>query len=125
MVKKTIKDAVQKKSAPKLKIVRKDAWLEPYNDAIQGRYDYARRKMEELANGKTLKDFASGHLYFGLHRTPRQWVLREWAPNATEIYLGGECNGWKELPEYAFKRLGDSGNWELKLPAKALHHGDL
>ena len=125
MVKKTIKDAVQKKSAPKLKIVRKDAWLEPYNDAIQGRYDYARRKMEELANGKTLKDFASGHLYFGLHRTPRQWVLREWAPNATEIYLVGECNGWKELPEYAFKRLGDSGNWELKLPAKALHHGDL
>ena len=39
MAKKTIKDAVKKKSAPKLKIVRKDAWLEPYNDAIQGRYD--------------------------------------------------------------------------------------
>ena len=81
--------------------------------------------MNELAGKGTLSDFADGYLYFGLHRTPRQWVLREWAPNATEIYLIGTFNDWKELPEFAFKRIEGTGNWELKLSSKVLKHLDL
>ena len=73
-----------------LKIVKNDEWLSPYEQAIQGRHDHALYKMNELAGKGTLSDFADGYLYFGLHRTPRQWVLREWAPNATEIYLIGK-----------------------------------
>lgn len=108
-----------------LKIVKNDDWLSPYEQAIQGRHDHALYKMNELAGKGTLSDFADGYLYFGLHRTPRQWVLREWAPNATEIYLIGTFNDWKELPEFAFKRIEGTGNWELKLSSKVLKHLDL
>ena len=108
-----------------LKIVKNDEWLSPYEQAIRGRHDHALYKMNELAGKGTLSDFADGYLYFGLHRTPRQWVLREWAPNATEIYLIGTFNDWKELPEFAFKRIEGTGNWELKLSSKVLKHLDL
>lgn len=108
-----------------LKIVKNDEWLSSYEQAIQGRHDHALYKMNELAGKGTLSDFADGYLYFGLHRTPRQWVLREWAPNATEIYLIGTFNDWKELPEFAFKRIEGTGNWELELSSKVLKHLDL
>lgn len=108
-----------------LKIVKNDEWLSSYEQAIQGRHDHALYKMNELAGKGTLSDFADGYLYFGLHRTPRQWVLREWAPNATEIYLIGTFNDWKELPEFSFKRIEGTGNWELKLSSKVLKHLDL
>ncbi len=110
-----------------LKIVKNDSWLQPYEDAIQGRHNHALHKLGELTeNGKkTLSEFATGHLYFGLHKTARQWVFREWAPNATDIYLIGDFNNWKEDEHYRLKRVGNSGNWELKLPLRALKHLDL
>ena len=118
--KKTAKRAKAPK-APAVKhinLVKNDSWLEPYEAAIQGRHDYAVRKIAELTGGKNkLADFADGHLYYGLHRTPRQWVIREWAPNATAIYLIGDFNGWKEEAHYAFKRIEGTGNWELNRPS--------
>lgn len=119
--------AVKRVSRPRqLKIVRDDEWLQPFEAAIQGRHEHVNNKIADLTGGKgSLSDFADGHLYFGLHRTPRQWVLREWAPNATAIYLTGTFNQWQELPNYALKRIDENGTWELKLPAKALHHLDL
>ena len=53
-------------------LVRNDSWLEPFEDAIRGRHDHAVWKLNQLTRkGKTsLKDFASGHLYFGLHDLP-------------------------------------------------------
>ncbi len=121
---KSVKRAPQK--VAKLKIVKNDPWLEPYNDAIQGRHDYVLSKIDELTGGKqSLSDFADGHLYFGLHRTPRQWVLREWAPNATAIYLIGDFNDWQEKEKFKFEPIGSSGNWELKLPSSAMKHLDL
>lgn len=110
----------------RLKIVKNDPWLEPYNEAIQGRHDLVQRKIEELTGGKTtLSDFADGHLYFGLHKTSRQWVFREWAPNATKIYLIGDFNGWKESEKYRLYPIGDTGNWELKLSLRSMKHKDL
>ena len=118
-----------KKAAPAvnhIKLVKNDPWLEPFEEAIKGRHEYALHKLNQLTrNTGKLSDFADGHLYFGLHRTPRQWVLREWAPNATAIYMIGEFNGWKEDEAYALKRIPGTDNWELKLPAKALHHEQL
>lgn len=123
----TKKKAVKRVSRPRqLKIVRDDEWLQPFEAAIQGRHEHVNNKIADLTGGKgSLSDFADGHLYFDLHRTPRQWVLREWAPNATAIYLTGTFNQWQELPNYALKRIDENGTWELKLPAKALHHLDL
>ena len=119
--------AKKTKSVPLLKLIKNDPYLQDYAEAIQGRNQYAMSKISELTNkGKsTLSDFASGYLYFGLHKTEKGWVIREWAPNATEIYLVGDCNGWKEDAKYAFKRLRGTDNWELKLPASALKHCDL
>lgn len=108
-------------------LVKNDPWLEPYEDAIRGRHDHALWKLGQItANGKkALADFASGHLYFGLHKLAKGWVFREWAPNATEIYLIGDFNDWKETPRYKLKRIEGTGNWELRLSEKALKHGDL
>lgn len=109
-----------------LNLIKNDKWLEPYSNAIQGRYSHAREKMSELTDkGKqSLSSFASGHLYFGLHATADGWIFREWAPNATEIYLIGTFNDWKEENAYKLNRT-DFGNWEISLPASALKHGDL
>lgn len=108
-------------------IVKNDNWLKHYAEAIRGRHDHALYKLGQLTNGSNkLSDFADGHLYFGLHRIPRKgWVLREWAPTATAIYLIGDFNGWQEDEQYAFTKLEGTGNWELKLPARALKHLDL
>ncbi len=104
-------------------IVRNDPWLNPFESVIRERMDRARRKEAELSPD-SLADFALGHLYYGLHRLDKQWVFREWAPNATRIYLVGEFTGWKESPEWELKS-ADNGNWELILPADRLKHGDL
>jgi 1,4-alpha-glucan branching enzyme len=120
------KKKVEKKKA-RLALVKNDVWLEPFEEAINGRHQHALDKINELTNGgkMTLSDFASGYLYFGLHRTATGWVFREWAPNATEIYLIGEFSDWKELPQYKLKPVKNSGNWELKLRKNALRHGEL
>ncbi|MBR4650610.1 MAG: 1,4-alpha-glucan-branching enzyme, partial [Prevotella sp.] len=69
-------------------VVARDPWLEPFENAIRGRHDHAMWMADHLTNGgkQKLSDFATGYLYYGLHKTDKGWVLREWAPNATEIY---------------------------------------
>ena len=110
----------------KLKLILNDPWLEPFEGAINGRHQHALDKEKELTGkGKqTLSDFASGYLYFGLHRTDKGWTFREWAPNATDIYLMGDFNNWQEKKEYKLKRIKGTGNWEIKLKPNALKHGD-
>ena len=49
-------------------LVLNDSWLEPYSGIISDRIIVANKKEKELTGGKTLADFASGHLYFGLHK---------------------------------------------------------
>jgi len=111
----------------KLKLITNDSWLEPYQDAIEGRYNYFLKREKELTqnNKISLSEFASGYLYFGLHKTTREWIFREWAPGATSIYLIGDFNGWQEKEEYKLTRLDDKGIYEIHLPLTAIHHGDL
>ena len=108
-----------------MNIIKNDPWLEPYADAINGRHQHVVEKEKELVGKKTLSDFATGHMYFGLHRTDKGWTFREWAPNATEIYLVGDFNDWQEKPAFRMKRVRKTGNWEINLPEKAMKHGDL
>ena len=109
-----------------LNLVKNDPWLEPFAGAITGRHQHVLDKEAELTNkGKqTLSDFASGYLYFGLHRTDKGWTFREWAPNATHIYMVGTFNNWEEKAAYKLKKQ-KNGIWEINLPADAIHHGDL
>lgn len=110
------------KNVPQL--VRDDIWLKPFEEAIINRIESAKNKERELAGNSSLYEFASGYLYFGLHKTSDGWAMREWAPNATYIYLVGSFNNWEEQKKYAFQPVGH-GIWELKLEPDDLHHGDL
>ncbi|MBQ3190353.1 MAG: alpha amylase C-terminal domain-containing protein [Bacteroides sp] len=115
-------------TTPKLKLIENDPWLEPFSAAIEGRYQRVLDKELELTNGgkTSLTEFASGHMYFGLHRTRKGWVFREWAPNAKDIYLVGDFNEWQEKPQYRLHKVKRSnGVWELELKADEMKHGDL
>ncbi|MCM1111414.1 MAG: alpha amylase C-terminal domain-containing protein [Clostridium sp.] len=115
------------KKVKKLNIIKDDPWLEPFAEAIEGRHEDALRKEQELCSGAgSLDNFANAHNYFGMHRQPDgSWTFREWAPNATEIYLIGDFSNWQDMARYRLTRLdGNSGVWEINLPADALHHGD-
>lgn len=124
---KKVNNKVPAKRPRHLGIVKNDPYLEPYEDAIRGRHDHALWKVNDLTrNGRqSLSDFANGYDYYGLHRTTRGWVFREWAPNATDIYIVGDFNNWQESDAYRCKRIEDSGDWELRVPVKAMKHGDL
>ncbi|MGC3979486.1 MAG: alpha amylase C-terminal domain-containing protein [Paludibacteraceae bacterium] len=113
------------KNSKMLPLVKLDSWLEPFADAIQGRYDYFL-SMEKRLTGenKTLSDFATGYLYFGLHKQPQGWVFREWAPNAKAMFLIGDFNGWQKTPNYQLNRL-ENGVWELYLGDNAIRHEQL
>lgn len=106
-----------------LGIIRHDPWLKPYEEAIEGRHRHALEKEKELAGDASLTRFALGHLYYGLHKTESCWVFREWAPNATAIYLTGDFSDWKDLPEFRLSRTGDNGDWELAVPLNRIGHG--
>lgn len=108
-----------------LNIIKNDPWLEPFAEAIEGRHLHAIAKEKELVGKKSLPEFASGYLYYGLHFESPEWVFREWAPNAKEIYLIGDFSDWKPTARYKLKRLRGTDNWEIRLPKDALHHGNL
>jgi 1,4-alpha-glucan branching enzyme len=104
-------------------IVQEDPWLEPYSEIIRKRYEAAVFRKKQLSReSESLSAFASGYLYYGLHRTDTGWVFREWAPNADRISLIGDFNNWKEDSGYDLKPLTE-GNWELHLPENLLEHG--
>jgi len=108
------------------KLIRNDLWLKPYTHAIVGRHEHYLNKREELTRHTqgSLKEFANGYLYFGLHKEKDGWIFREWAPNATAMYLIGDFNGWQETENWALRK-NDDVVWEISLPKAALKHGDL
>lgn len=113
------------KSETLLPLIQSDPYLEPYADAIQGRYDYFLSVEKKLTGGsKRLSDIATGYLYFGLHRQQNGWVFREWAPNATAIYLIGDFNNWTKSDDYRLQSI-DNGVWEISLKENQLKHEQL
>ena len=111
-----------------LKLVKSDTYLRPYAEAIEGRYNYALKREKELTGGKKLSEWANGYMYFGLHKVEGEvskvesrklkvkskWVLREWAPNATAIYMIGDFNNWQKDEAYRLQPVGN-GVWEVML----------
>jgi 1,4-alpha-glucan branching enzyme len=104
--------------------IRADCLLKPFSPIIQRRQSKIMTMEQRLTGCRTtIADFASGYMYFGLHRNGADWIFREWAPNATSIYLIGDCNDWRQEQEYALQRISENGNWELRLHADKLEHG--
>ncbi len=111
---------------PNLAKLADDPWLDPYRDQIKHRADHIRYMEDRLTGGKiSLDEFANAHEYFGMHFRDGNWIFREWAPNATAIYLVGDFSNWEQLDKFALHYGDEPGVWEIELPAKALKHGDL
>lgn len=108
----------------KLKLIKNDPWLDPYAQIIEARHNAAILKKNALtaATGGSLSDFANAHKYFGLHRDARGWVFREWAPNATAIYLIGDFNHWQRRNDFRLNRIS-GGIWELYMPEHLICNG--
>ncbi|MBC8319147.1 MAG: alpha amylase C-terminal domain-containing protein [Bacteroidetes bacterium] len=110
---------------PSLKIIENDPWLDPFKATIIGRFDKTNLKLNTIIKNNTnLSDSVNGHLYYGLHRAKSSWVIHEWAPNATSMYLIGDFSNWKPLEKYRFEK-SENGNWECILPLTDLQHGML
>ena len=106
-------------------VADKDPWLEPYREKLEERASFIAKHRQRILGDKTVAEFALGHLYYGLHKTSKGWVFREWAPNATKIFLICEATKWKDQSIYELTRLlGSNGDWELKLPSNTLKHLD-
>lgn len=107
------------------KIYETDPYLAPYKDAIEKRHERILEERDKIALDGSLADGLNNHLYYGLHRdADGSWVFREWAPNASRIYLIGEFNNWRRTAAYSLNPIG-GGNWEIRLPAMFLHHQEL
>ena len=92
-----------------------DPYLKPFANSLKRRMEKIRKVEERLTQGKmSLADFAAGHEYFGLHFRNGEWVFREWAPNATRIYLIGEMTGWREKKDFELKRTTEFPNCRLR-----------
>ena len=102
-----------------------DEWLVPYKEVIDRRHEMILDVKKRMSVDGLLSKGMNNHMYYGLHRDSKGgWIFREWAPNATKIYMIGEFNNWKRSDIYALKPIG-GGNWEIILPAMFLDHGML
>jgi len=107
-------------------LIAGDPYLRPYESVIRQRANHISGTARRLTQGKiSLSDFASAHEYYGLHFNKGRWICREWAPNATAVFLIGELTDWQEKKEFAFTQNNNAGEWEIQLPAKSLRHGAL
>lgn len=107
------------------KLIEDDPYLAPFQSFLERRIQkWKDSEIRFLQNHPSLKDCASGHLYFGLHHEKDRWVIREWAPNATKIVMMGSFSHWFEDLRYALKSTFKPGVWELSLPLEALKHLD-
>ena len=107
-----------------MKIYETDPWLEPHKGVIDRRNRLILEKKQEIAGKGKLSLAINGELYYCLHKENGLYAFREWAPNASKIYLIGTFNGWKRSEEWALKPIG-GGNWELMVPEDKIQHGDL
>lgn len=106
-------------------IYQTDPWLEPFREAIDNRHKKIESDKAKLAGDRPLSEAINNHLYYPLHKEADKWVIREWAPGASRIYLIGDFNNWHRSSAYELKPTGQGGNWELSLPDYFLNHGDL
>jgi len=112
--------------SPTLAKLTDDPYLAPFHGHLQRRADHINYVADRLTGGTmSLNEFANAHEYYGLHFRDGQWIFREWAPNATAIYLVGDFSNWEQRDEFALHYGDGDGVWEIVLEAGRLKHGDL
>lgn len=108
-----------------MKIYESDPWLTPYKEVLERRSRAIEERKAQIAGPDgQLKDAVNGHLYYRPHREGDRFVFREWAPNASAIYVIGDFNGWRRSPAWAMRPIG-GGDWELSADVAPICDGDL
>ena len=103
----------------------KDKYLAPFKNVIVRRNKKLKAKKEEIAGKRgKLSKAINNHIYYGVHQEGDFIYFREWAPNAKEIYVIGDFNGWSKDIEFRMSKLAN-GNWELKVAPERIRHKDL
>ena len=107
-----------------LQLVADDPWLQPYKDKLLSRQKNAGQLQQKVAGSAPLKDVSYQYEFLGMHKnSDGSWVFCEWAPNATEIYILCDKNGWHDDPGYSLNKL-ENGVWEIHLSADKIKHQD-
>ena len=89
-----------------------DPYLSDYENDINLRMErLEEQKKNFLAGGKSLKEFANAHNYYGFHKVDGGWIYREWAPNADGLFLIGDFNNWDKHSHPLTKINGQ--DWEI------------
>ncbi len=106
-------------------LVKNDPWLQPFEGSIIERINHYQNKLNQIRElFSSLQDMASAYNYYGITENNEEYIIREWAPNATEIYIIGDFNNWARSDDYKFKPL-DYGSWEIKISKNKIKHTDL
>ena len=83
-----------------------DSFLSPFFGVIRRRQERILQTEQRLTGGSALCDFASGHEFFGLHKKNGSWIFREWAPNASNVYLIGDFSNWDLSSNQTYLEVG-------------------
>ncbi|MCQ2492789.1 MAG: alpha-amylase family glycosyl hydrolase [Lachnospiraceae bacterium] len=105
------------------RITELDPLLKPFENDIKNRMSqYESKKLALLKDFPTLRDFANGHKFYGIHQEDGGWYYREWAPAADKMWFTGEFNEW-DKKSHPMKKL-DNGVFEIFLEGEdALWNG--
>ncbi len=108
----------------KIQLLENDPYLKPFSKKIEERIENFQIKLKKLSANKTLNDFANAHLYFGLQKTKKGWIYRDWLPNALEVYLIGDFTEWQKNEKFKLEKQ-KNGIFYTELSDSAMKHGDL
>lgn len=103
-------------------LIKLDPWLEPHADQLRARYQRYREMRARIdAECGSLMEFANWHRQLGFNRGEHFGeagvFYREWAPEASGLFLIGDFNAW-DRTSHPLRR-GQNGIWEIFLPDSA------
>ena len=63
--------------------------------------------------------------YMGVHFDDKEkvYTFRTWAPNADEVYLAADFNGWKKT--HPMQRESEAGVWSVQIPEECFKDSDI
>ena len=105
-----------------LAIIQEDPWLAPYQQEVKERLENFQKALKEIEDAEgSLLNFATAHQHYGIHFDDKKngWIYREWAPNAHQLFLIGDFNGWDRNSHPLEKN--QQNDWEIFLPFETYH----
>ena len=117
-------------SVKTLPIIAADEWLQPVEEQIVERHNRYLSHLQNIENNcSSIVDYANGYKYFGWQYDDMMcgWWFREWLPEAYDVYIFGDFNGWQRTQLRLNK--DTNGVWSIFLPEAMygyrLTHGSL